>query len=150
MGVRFITSVARQLRRHATPAERELWKWLRARRLDGLKFRRQHPRNGFVHDFFCQEARLIIELDGSHHRDTFRQYANDGARDELTQTDGYSVLRFGNREVLEDVPTVLSKIRAAVACPPILDDPFEPAITPSPASSVPAPLSRQGEGPGER
>ena len=110
----FIIRVARELRHNQTSAETQLWKCLRGRRLDGLKFRRQHPRGPYIHDFFCEEARLVIELDGVHHRTDLRSYMHDTARDELLAADGYSVLRFANREVLEDIAAVLVRIRNAI------------------------------------
>jgi very-short-patch-repair endonuclease len=67
---------ARRLRENSTDAERKLWRWLRARRLSGLKFRRQHPIGAFIVDFVCLERRLIIELDGGQHSTS----ASDDAR----------------------------------------------------------------------
>ena len=58
---------ARELRQEATPAEQILWDALRAGRLDGHKFRRQHPVGRFILDFYCAKIRLCIELDGEAH-----------------------------------------------------------------------------------
>jgi very-short-patch-repair endonuclease len=60
------TEPARRLRRNQTDAERLLWFRLRDRRLEGLKFKRQVPIERFVVDFFCADAKLIVELDGGH------------------------------------------------------------------------------------
>ena len=60
---------AKMLRTEETPAERMLWRVLRDRAVNGLKFRRQHPLDGFVLDFFCAETKLCVELDGGIHDD---------------------------------------------------------------------------------
>ncbi len=73
---------ARQLRREATTAESLLWELLRDRRLLGRKFRRQHPIGQFIADFFCDDARLIIEIDGAVHREPTQQ-ERDRLREEI-------------------------------------------------------------------
>ena len=85
------TNLARGLRRRSTDAERLLWQHLRARRLGGLKFRRQESIDTYIVDFVCFEKRVVIELDGSHH--TLRA-EEDRARDEWFETQGFRVLRF--------------------------------------------------------
>lgn len=67
VGARAKRLMARQLRRDATPVERQAWAVLRGRRILGLKFRRQHVLDGLIVDFYCAELRLVIELDGRHH-----------------------------------------------------------------------------------
>jgi very-short-patch-repair endonuclease len=62
-----MSDIARALRKDSTWAEKILWRWLRARRFSAYKFRRQHPAGIYTLDFFCEEARLSIELDGSQH-----------------------------------------------------------------------------------
>ena len=74
---------ARQLRNNLTDAERHLWRQLRLRNLQGLKFRRQHPIAGYIADFACIEARVVVELDGGQHADATE---HDEARTRL----GYS------------------------------------------------------------
>ena len=69
---------ARELRRKATPAEAILWEALRAGRLDGLKFRRQHAIGRFILDFYCATHRLCVEVDGEVHE---KQRERDMARD---------------------------------------------------------------------
>jgi very-short-patch-repair endonuclease len=99
-----------------TPAEQALWQYLRDRRLEGLKFRRQHPLGPFITDFCCPEHRLIIEVDGWIHQ---YQQAYDQARTEVLQQYGYRVLRFSNAMVLEDMAAVLETIvRATETTPP--------------------------------
>jgi very-short-patch-repair endonuclease len=101
---------ARDLRVHQTPAESILWEALRNRRLDGLKFRRQHPVGPFVIDFCCPERRLAIELDGAVHA---AQRENDAERESLLAKAGYRVVRFPNEAVRDNLPAVLAAIRTA-------------------------------------
>ncbi len=101
---------ARELRRDATFPERLLWGRLRASRLCGLKFRRQHPIGPFVADFFCSEHRLVIELDGNSHDGRAEQ---DARRSEYLRQEGLGVVRFGNDDVLRDLEAVLKAILLA-------------------------------------
>jgi len=98
---------AQELRRQMTPAENMLWQRLRAHRLGGLKFRRQHPLGPFIADFYCAERRLVIEIDGDIH---VQQAEHDQARTEQFEAYGYRVIRFRNAEVERDIETVLAKI----------------------------------------
>jgi very-short-patch-repair endonuclease len=100
---------ARELRRNQTPAERALWELLRGRQVLGLKFLRQMPANGFIADFCCREVRLVVELDGGIH-ETEQQAAYDDERDACLRGLGYTILRFSNREVLEEPESVLRRI----------------------------------------
>jgi very-short-patch-repair endonuclease len=101
---------ARELRQEATPAEQVLWDALRAGRLDGLKFRRQHPVGRFVLDFYCAAHRLCIEVDGAVHE---QQRDRDAARDEALRAHGVRTLRFTNKQVANDLPSVVVAIQAA-------------------------------------
>ena len=103
---------ARDLRVHQTFAESILWEALRNRRLDGLKFRRQHPVGPFVLDFCCPERRLAIELDGAVHA---AQRENAAERETLLATAGYRLVRFPNEAVRDNLPAVLAAIRTAAA-----------------------------------
>jgi very-short-patch-repair endonuclease len=105
---------ARSLRTRPTRVEAMLWEVIRDRRLDGLKFRRQHPIGPFVVDFCCPELRLIVELDGAVH-DTQRE--DDAEREALLIAAGYDVVRFRNDEVRKDLPSVLAAIRTAASQP---------------------------------
>jgi very-short-patch-repair endonuclease len=98
---------ARKLRRDQTEAEMKLWFRLRNRRLGGLKFRRQVPVAGFIADFLCQDARLIVEVDGGQHGE---QVTSDAERTEILKNRGFEVLRFWNNEVLNDIEAVLECI----------------------------------------
>jgi very-short-patch-repair endonuclease len=89
------TSFARRLRRDMTEAETMLWRSLRSRALDGLKFRRQVPGGRYVVDFLCVEHRLIVELDGPPH-DGEKQKQHDATRDSWLRERGYCILRVRN------------------------------------------------------
>ncbi|HEX5870159.1 MAG TPA: endonuclease domain-containing protein [Longimicrobium sp.] len=107
---------ARELRKEETPAERRLWRVLRNRAVNGLKFRRQHPLDGLVLDFYCPEVSLCVELDGGIH-DTDDQQARDAARTEHMRARGIRVIRFRNEEVLSDTDSVVTRIAKAASRP---------------------------------
>ncbi len=102
---------ARRMRRKPTGAERQLWQQLRNRQVRGLKFRRQHPIGRFIVDFYCTEARLIVELDGPIHESSVDE---DAARQRDIEGQGLRVLRFTNAEVEESIGDVLNRIVAAL------------------------------------
>ncbi|MBT9313851.1 endonuclease domain-containing protein [Leptothoe spongobia] len=95
---------ARELRQRQTPAEQSLWECLRASRLYGYKFRRQHNIDRFIADFYCHEAGLVVEVDGTIHD---RQQEKDAARDAWMESVGLQVLRVTNQQVQEDLEGVL-------------------------------------------
>lgn len=131
MGVSFRMSAretARRLRRRATPAEQLLWRHVRSRQLAGLKIRRQAPIGPFIVDFLCDQARLIIELDGGQHA---RENARDAARSSRLMALGYRVIRFWNNEVLENTEAVLTQIaQHALTNPPSPDGAHAPPPSP--------------------
>jgi len=100
---------AKQLRQRETEAEKKLWSLLRNGRLKGKKFRRQHPLADYVADFYCNECKLAIELDGSIHLDA-ESKENDRSRAALLNELGITILRFWNREVLKNPNHVLKKV----------------------------------------
>lgn len=106
------TERARQLRQSQTPYEARLWTILRDRRLDGCKFRRQHPLDRFVAGFTCVEHQLIVELDGNSHKDRLEQ---DAARDEFLMQNGWQTLRVKNVDLIGNgngvVLTVLHQLQ---------------------------------------
>jgi very-short-patch-repair endonuclease len=104
---------ARELRQTATDAETLMWKLLRNRQLGGAKFRRQHPIGPFILDFYCQQAKLAIELDGGGHTEP-EQARYDAARSAALAGEGITVLRFWNNDVLKNTEGVLETILAAV------------------------------------
>ncbi len=98
---------ARELRAAPTDAERKLWQGLRGRQLLGFKFRRQYPIAGYIADFACPEARLVVELDGGQHQ---QQQTYDDERTRKMAVNGYRVLRFWNHEVLLNTQDVFAEI----------------------------------------
>ncbi len=108
----WVGSAAKRLRKNQTPAEAKLWQELRAGRLDGLKFRRQHPVGRFILDFYCAEYKLVIEVDGKIHDD---QVDYDAARTANLELYGYKVIRFKNDVVINQTETVLTEILRAIA-----------------------------------
>jgi len=104
---RLLTMRARSLRRDSTDAEERLWSALRDRRLEGIRFRRQVVVGRYIADFCSANPKLIIELDGIQHED---QRIYDEARTRYLATQGYSVLRFWNGDVLAHLSDVLNAI----------------------------------------
>ncbi len=100
---------AKILRKTETDAESLLWYKLRNRKLMGYKFRRQHPIGRFIADFYCHEARLVIELDGNIHDIPEKMEYDEGRSSELEVFDVY-VLRFSNNEIRNELKSVLEKI----------------------------------------
>jgi very-short-patch-repair endonuclease len=98
---------ARALRYSPTEAERLLWGQLRFWQIDGYKFRRQQPLGKYIVDFVCFEKGLIIELDGGQHAE---QLNYDGERDAWLRAQGFSVVRFWNNEVLQNIGSVKETI----------------------------------------
>ena len=99
---------AKQMRREMTPHERILWHALRRNQLDGYHFRRQQVIDGYIADFYCHAASLVVETDGPIH-DEQRGY--DEERDETLARRGLLVLRVRNGEIERDLSGVLAKIR---------------------------------------
>jgi very-short-patch-repair endonuclease len=103
-------SRAKELRSEQTPPEKMLWNALRSRRLMGLKFRRQRPIGRYIVDFICVEHKLILEIDGDTHVD---QIDYDADRTKYLINLGYRVLRFTNRDVVNNLDGVIETILAA-------------------------------------
>lgn len=99
------------LRQNQTDAEKHLWYYLRAKRLQGYKFRRQHLLHPYIVDFVCLEKKFIIELDGGQHID---QVAYDEKRTLILRSKGFSLLRFWNHDVLQETNMVLNEILSAL------------------------------------
>jgi very-short-patch-repair endonuclease len=99
----------RKLRRTQTKEEDLLWQRLRNRRLNNLKFTRQHSILGYIADFYCAEKRLVVELDGSHHYSQVGvEY--DKVRSKIFEAVNVKVLRFKNEEIKNDIKSVLERI----------------------------------------
>jgi very-short-patch-repair endonuclease len=104
---------ARNLRKRMSDGERKLWQALRARQMDGLRFRRQHPLGVYIIDFVCPEKRLIVEVDGGHHT-AEAQMAHDQRRDRWLAAERYRVMRVPNIEVFSNIAGVLDTIWAVL------------------------------------
>ena len=102
-------TAAKSLRTTSTDAEIKLWYHLRAKRLAGLKFRRQHPIPPYIADFFCPAKGLIVELDGDTHGPV-----QDRRRDARLRERGFETLRFINLDMSENIDGVVAVILAAL------------------------------------
>ena len=100
---------ARSMRKKPTPAEKVLWLELRHKQVRGYRFRRQHPIDRFVVDFYCREARLVIEVDGSIH-DSPEAIDYDEARQRFLEDRGLHLLRFSNEQVIRETARVFEVI----------------------------------------
>jgi len=101
------------LRRNATDCERILWRRLRNRKFADYKFRRQHPIDPYVLDFYCPALKLTIELDGSGHDSRLRQI-HDKRRERFLTGQGIAIVRFWNHQVREELDSVLEAISLAL------------------------------------
>ena len=119
---------AKAMRAGQTPAEQRLWYHLRAHRFMGLKFKRQKPIGPYIVDFVCLERGMIIEVDGGQHGD---HVDYDLRRNQWLASQGLTVLRFWNHDVLNRMEMVLERIRQAV------EKPSSPAQPPSPPAPLP-------------
>lgn len=111
-----LKEIRRELRNNATPAEAELWKYLKCRQLAGKRFRRQFSVDYYILDFYCPEEKLAVELDGAHH------FTKEGLEQDLVRTHelgkhGIRVLRFENNLVFTDLQYVLDKISCKLTSP---------------------------------
>jgi very-short-patch-repair endonuclease len=98
---------AKELRREMTPAEKILWNELRANKL-GVHFRRQQVIQGFIVDFYCHRAALVVEVDGDIHD---LQKEDDARREKVFREMGLRIVRFGNDEILKDLSAVVGGIK---------------------------------------
>lgn len=104
---------ARLLRSKMTEAETKLWNFLKKPSFTNHKFRCQHPIQKFIVDFYCHAGQLVIEIDGGYHKERAQQVADED-RSEILKFQGLKVIRFTNEQVLEDVESVLKKIKEAI------------------------------------
>lgn len=125
---------AKTLRRNLTDAEQKLWYHLRAHRFMGRKFKRQKPMGRYVVDFVCLEEKLVIELDGGQHAENLEY---DQERDAWLRSQGFTVLRFWNNELMNETEGVLERIRLALE---------HEAISSETLSPGPSPTSGRGDG----
>ena len=101
---------ARELRREMTPAEKILWQELRGNKL-GVHFRRQQVIAGFIVDFYCHKAGLVIEVDGDIHD---LQQEEDARREKVLREMGLRIVRFGNEDVMKNLSAVVERIRGLI------------------------------------
>lgn len=101
---------AKSLKRAMTPAEKILWEELRNSKLDGHKFRRQHPIGKFIADFYCHEKKLVIELDGGIHNDEDVKERDEGRTYELESFELH-IVRFTNENICRDLDNVLKRLK---------------------------------------
>jgi very-short-patch-repair endonuclease len=102
---------AHQLRQNQTEAEKRLWDCLRAHKLAGIHFRRQHVIGNYIVDFCAPSKKLIIELDGYPHQ---KSRDSDAERTIFLTSRGYKVLRFWNSEVFQSVEKIIEAIEYAI------------------------------------
>ena len=103
-----LRAFARENRKNATVAERVLWEHIRHDAL-GVKIQRQHIIGDFIVDFLAPNERLIIEVDGGYHAER-KQHESDEVRASWLESQGYSVIRFSNEQILHDLDSVLNEI----------------------------------------
>ena len=112
-GNRELIIKARQLRSNMTKAEVILWSRLRSKQLNGYKFRRQQPLLNYIVDFYCDELKLIIEVDGEiHYFNEIKNY--DLKRDNILKNNGYHIIHLSNLEVETEINSTVNKIVSAV------------------------------------
>jgi chorismate synthase len=106
---KILSQFAKTNRKNPTEAEHKMWQEVRNRKINGYKFRRQHPVNGFIPDFVCLERKLIVEIDGGYHNEK-EQQEYDAQRTKWLAARSYKMLRFTNEEVLNDTGRVVKEI----------------------------------------
>ena len=116
----YLIENARELRKNQTDAEALLWQLLRNRQIQDAKFRRQHPVEPYILDFYCHDKKLAVELDGGQHNTTEGK-ASDEKRTQYLNSQGIQLLRFWNNDVLQNTESVLEQIYNAL----------NPALTPT-------------------
>ena len=104
------STIAKGLRKRQTEVEKRLWRHLKAKQLEGIKFRRQEPVGKYIVDFVSFDKKLVIELDGGQHAGSMR----DAERDAWLRSQGFRVLRLWNNDVFENAEGILEVIRRNV------------------------------------
>lgn len=123
---------AKRMRKEPTAAEKFLWQILRRKAVQGYKFRRQHPIDRYIADFYCHKAKLVIEADGEVH-DLEEVKRKDENRDAVMKKYGLTVLRFKNEDVLFNAHIVVEEIEKHLKLG-----------YHSPSPSLPPPRGREG------
>jgi len=106
-----ILNRARMLRKEPTEAEKILWSRIRNKQILGFKFRRQHPINFFIADFYCHEANLVLEIDGGIHDET-EVKERDAWREEVINQFGIKVIRFKNDDIVKNIDKIVAEIES--------------------------------------
>ena len=107
---KYLKERRKELRSQLTSAEAYLWTFLQKSQLEGKKFRRQHSIKNFIVDFYCPKEKLVIELDGEFHFNSFSA-SQDNQRQNTIESLGITVIRFENKEVFENIELVLEEIK---------------------------------------
>ena len=108
--LKYLEEYRKRLRNNPTDAEKILWRYIRKRKLDGRKFRRQFSILNYILDFYCVEEKIAIELDGQRHFEP-AGILLDAERDIFLRGEGIKVLRFENKRVIEELARVLCEIK---------------------------------------
>lgn len=108
-----IFKYAQTLRNNETDAEKFLWWFLSSRQMEGVKFRRQHPMKKYAVDFYADELKFGIEVDGKYH-EREDQKIKDAEREEVLESYGITLMRFTNEQVLHETQFVLDEIRRII------------------------------------
>ena len=110
-----LLKIRKKLRKNLTPAEAFLWRYLKAKKLNGRRFQKQHSIDNFIVDFYCASEKLIIELDGQVHMNSSAT-ENDENRTAHIESLGFTVIRFENKMVFNHLESVLKEIRDNFNC----------------------------------
>ena len=103
-------NLARYLRKNLSTGEKILWELLRRKNFEGLRFRRQHPIDNYIVDFYCKEENFIIEVDGPLH-DNEESKIKDKIRQTYLENKGYRMMRIKERELNGDPDIILKEIK---------------------------------------
>ena len=114
-----LKGASRQLRNSMTEAERLFWSRVRGKQLSGAQFYRQRIIGDYIVDFYCPQAKLVVEIDGAQHYEGWGA-ENDAIRDDYLRGQGLKVLRFSNREVVENMVGVPETVRGQIPLNPPL------------------------------
>jgi very-short-patch-repair endonuclease len=104
-----LKKTGRKLRNNLTDAEKILWSKIRKRQIKNYQFLRQRPIGNYVVDFYCKEAKLVIEVDGGQHFED-KNIKNDELKEDFLKKQGLKIMRFTNLDILKNIENVLEKI----------------------------------------
>ncbi len=101
---------AKALRAKMTEAEMVLWEHLKNKQINGLRFRKQHPINIFIADFYCHKIKLVIEVDGGVHNNIENKEWDENRTAEM-ENFGITLIRFTNHKVLNNIEKTIDEIK---------------------------------------